>query len=86
MNRRLAGEALDGLGMGEYVTDPFTGESLLYRTGPRGFLLYARGMDGDDDQGTQSLSLGTKEGDFGVLYPVKGKGSGRPNLEPVWLR
>ena len=79
-------KALDELGMEEYVTDPFTGESLLYRTGPKGFLLYARGMDGDDDQGKQSLSLGMKDGDFGVLYPVRDMGTGTLNLEPVWLR
>ena len=51
--------------------DPFVGGNMIYRLDPEiGPMIYARGYDGDDDQGryTQYLLLGSKEVEGDLLY------------------
>ncbi|MEL6741383.1 MAG: hypothetical protein AAFP26_12065, partial [Planctomycetota bacterium] len=52
--------ALDGVVgrmRGPLPIDAMTGESLVYRNGPDGPIVYSRGMDGDDDRGAQGPRL-----------------------------
>ena len=77
---------LEDLKMGDHITDLFTGEPLIYRTGPEGFLLYARGYDGDDDGGERATTP-KGPGDVGVLSPRRAEmDANHRTVEPLWLK
>jgi hypothetical protein len=77
---------LNEIDLDGYAIDKFTGDELIYRTGDKGFLVYARGYDGDDDRGKRySAPMG--DGDYGVL--TRGKDEIEPNTRlapPLWLK
>jgi hypothetical protein len=74
------------LKLGEREIDPFTGEPLIYKVGPKGFLLYARGDDGDDDGGVRGLGHGD-DGDVGVFLPTREELRAKPGTAPpLWLK
>jgi hypothetical protein len=76
---------LDELDLGDLILDPYTGDQLVYKTGSDEFLLYARGIDGDDDGG-QRAWRSRYDGDIGVISPKRGEADTKSFAPPVWLK
>lgn len=61
-------DSLDALGEKSYISDPFTGQRLIYRREGNNFTLYSAGGNGIDDGGTDGAS--ETDGDL-VYWPRK---------------
>lgn len=76
-------------GVADCNKDPFTGSEFVYRTGAKGFLLYSRGADGQDDGGKRVVDSQVFEarGDISLVrYVVPKATANTPPGPAVWLR
>ncbi len=81
--------SIDEAGVADLNHDPFTGGSFVYRTSPKGFLVYSVGKDGRDDGGKRA-AYDDEPGDIGVIrYDARRTNVPQaliPPADPVWLK
>jgi type II secretory pathway pseudopilin PulG len=76
-------------GVADLNRDPITGGEFVYRPGAKGFLLYSRGVDGQDDGGkrVEETRIFEAKGDISlILYSVPNATAATPPGAEVWLR
>ncbi|MCS6829711.1 MAG: hypothetical protein RMM08_03220 [Armatimonadota bacterium] len=76
-------------GVADLNKDPFTGGEFVYRTSPKGFLVYSVGEDGRDDGGKRAAD-DRSPGDIGLIpYTPSGPAPAQQPLPPgppVWMK
>jgi len=76
-------------GVADLNQDPITGGKFVYRPGAKGFLLYSRGVDGQDDGGkrVEESRIFQAKGDISLIsYSVPNATAATPPGAEVWLR
>jgi hypothetical protein len=76
-------------GVADLNHDPITGGEFVYRPGAKGFLLYSRGVDGQDDGGkrVEESRIFQAKGDISLIsYSVPNATAATPPRAEVWLR
>jgi hypothetical protein len=76
-------------GVADLNHDPITGGEFVYRPGAKGFLLYSRGVDGQDDGGkrVEESRIFQAKGDISLIsYSVPNATAATPPGAEVWLR